>query len=162
MRSLPPFVLLVLLLLVGCKEVMEENTSSAHTELGMLPKLITLPKPPVSVKWVVREHPFDGGRVDDAQLTALLKFTPKDYQYIIEHSREYGATAETSMAERFLSQSVPMSDSSATSKKLRNREFDGFPPKEPNLFVVGIKSPYAKGKIYPLGDGYIIVSMSTL
>lgn len=160
--TVPLLFFLVLLFLVGCEEVIQDATPSAHRELGILPKLIALPKPPVSVKWVVHEQPYKDGPVVSAQLTALLRFAPEDYHYIVQNSHDHGAISEASMVDGFLGRFASASDRPAIAPAEPNGyESGGFPAKEPNLFIVGFKSPYAKGKIYPLGGGYIIVSMST-
>jgi hypothetical protein len=79
------YTVVIFLIIIGCENDMVATDNKTNeiiqTELGLLPKLISLPRQPESVKWQVNE--------DAGYLIALLNYAPHDYAYILKQSTVY-------------------------------------------------------------------------
>jgi hypothetical protein len=100
-------------LLIGCDSKMPANdvkeSNVVNKEIGNLAKLINLPFEPVRVIWETSESP--GGR--DWSLTAMLEFSPHDFQALLEQSSKLGDVQTQSLASKYLFEWLPSEINSA-------------------------------------------------
>lgn len=154
----------------------KKNTGNEEiqTELGILSKLISLPKQPVSVKWRLNENQ----ERRQGYLAVLLEFKASDYAYILENSRPFdlknNARILSEIYEKWLPDHAktgieikPTGDSYeiiGTTEKLTGEIYEviGVSPLQPNLFADAERSSYIEGEITPLKNGFIFVGLSSL
>lgn len=94
-------------LLIGCDSKMPPNdvkeSNVVNKEIGNLTKLIHLPFEPVRVIWETSE-PSSGG---DWSLTAMLEFSPQDFQVLLKQSSKLGDLQTQSLASKYLFEWLP-------------------------------------------------------
>jgi hypothetical protein len=165
MKTMTILLIVASMLLLGCDNMTENNmikTESIHTEIGILPKLISLPRQPVSVKW--RREQFHR----DFLLLALLKFTESDYNYIIENSQTFEGKGNRFMAPETYDNWLPDDAKSGiiakplTAAGVTAYELIGITPLKANLFANRDLSSYIHGSITPLRNGYILIGLQTM
>jgi len=149
------YLLIILLctLFSGCDVEMNNETAiinKINTDLGILPKLMSLPKQPLHVKWEVNEE----DNKDNGTLVALLHYSADDYRYIMENSRALEANNNDRMPVEFYKKWVPIKlrDSIKVEEKDNTYELMGIKPLDPGLFRSTGPSPYVNGNVTPLGD----------
>lgn len=164
MKRVPLYLLILIIAAIatGCDKDMktEQSTSTINTELGILPKLISLPKQPKKVLWQVTEQK---GK-DNGTLVALLSFSDADYDYIVQKSQTTEANIDDVMDGDFYEKWVP--------EKLRQQikiqkngdrvELIGIKRMKPDLFTQAEISPFKNGSVTPLGEGYLLVSLYSM
>ena len=138
----------------------DSMSNKMNTELGLLPKLISLPKQPNTVLWQLEEAP---GR-DSGSLTALLSFKETDYQYIVDHSPKTEANTNQIMPPEFYKKWVPESlrNTIKTSVNGDSLELLNIKSLQAELFTQSELSPYKNGSVTPLGNGFILVSLYSM
>jgi hypothetical protein len=159
-------LLLVTLLLLGCEEDMEteiKNEQVINTELGALPKLMSLPKIPEKVKWEIDENGENGDR-DSGGLSALLYYTQENYDYIVNNSPSFESPGNVNLQADFYKKWVPRSLQESIKTIAKNDSFElvGVIPLQSGLFTKTELSPYVNGSVIPLGDGYVLVSLYSM
>lgn len=154
------FIFSICLILVGCEKDMNADQArmeTIKTDLGILPKLISLPRQPVNVIWEVDEK----AGMDNGTLVALLNYTDEDYAYIVNNSLKYESNSNDRMNAQFYKKWVPeeLQKTIKIEKQGENYELIGIKQLKPELFTQTDLSPYKNGSITPLGRGYILVSL---
>lgn len=158
------YFLLLVLILIGCDNMNSSTNESANieirTELGILPKLISLPRQPLSVKWEIRESKEKG----TGYLRALLEFNPEDSQYIIENSKHFESQTNDRINVEFYEEWLPEKIKSDLSIMQEDKTYVllGVKALQPNLFIQTKLSPYVNGSITPFTHGYILVSLYSM
>ena len=145
-----------------------------HTTLDDLKKLIALPAQPDSVKWSTEPAvpATDNDRLTvpgpmDYGVTALLHFSPKDFEDIVSNSERVNAANDVVVNPEFYDVWVP-EDVKAELETITHADGEsiilvGHPAYKPDLFVNREGgSPLIHGSIQPLGKGYIVVSLYTM
>lgn len=165
MKILAVFFLLFAVLIEGCGNEMKTEDSAntykgVQTELGFLPKLINLPKAPLSVKWEVIE---DEGR-DTGRLFALLGFTEGDYDGIVKACPPFEAGGADSLSPELFERWVPeaLKNRLNTKKNGGRIELLNVRRLKPDLFVDPGRSPFVNGRVLPLGDGYLFIHLHSM
>lgn len=164
-------ILIGVVALAGCEDKQAVSETSAEPtpvvkhSVEELDKLIRLPAEPKSVKWsrikTVR-------RSNDSGLVAVFRFSPEDYEKIIEESEKPNNVRGDAVVNReFYEQWVPDEVKEKLGMELHQDGeaiiLVGRPYLKPNLFVdLNGMSPYVHGKVYPLGMGYIAVGLYTM
>lgn len=154
----------LIFLLNGCDNDMNNDnkaTAKTETELGILPKLISLPKEPLKVKWEVS----DQESTDAGSLVALLQYTISDYNSIIDGSQPFEANRYERMDSAFYENWVPQEiRKTINTLPIDNDmlELQNIIPLKPDLFTQTKLSPFVNGSITPLGDGFILVSLYSM
>lgn len=156
--------------LAACEESqsMKENAVSEQEpkvihEMADLEEWIELPAKPDSVKWTISQD-VAGSR--DSGLTALLHFTPEDYENILRDSEKHNVVTDAIVDKAAYEEWAP----EEVKKEFEVEPFSEYsivlvdrPALRPNLFVdPDGRSPYIHGYVYPLGKGYIMVTLSTM
>jgi len=147
----------------GCENDMKAEqvaVETMNTELGILPKLVSLPKQPDTVLWEIDEQEGQ----DNGSLVILLKFSEEDYAYIIGNSNEVDSRANDVMNIDFFRKWVPSTirESINTVEKGDSYELQDIKQYKPDLFTNTELSPYKNGSVTALGQGYILVSLYTM
>lgn len=145
---------------MGCDQDMKSEMGTnikMNTELGMLPKLISLPKQPIKVLWQVDE---EAGK-DNGSLTALLLFKKADYEFVIANSPVTDGKVNDVMAVDFYEQWVPKELQSAINKETTEGGYEllDIKRRKPDLFTQAELSPFKNGSVTPLGQGYVLISL---
>jgi hypothetical protein len=165
MKTMTIYFIFASMLLMGCDDMTENNKikpESIHTEIGILSKLISLPRQPVSVKWKTERYH------QDSSLLALLKFKEVDYNYIVENSQTFGSKINRIMSPEIYDKWLPDDAKSGITVKpfsatgVTAYELIGITQLKANLFANRDLSPYLQGRITPLKNGYILISLSTM
>ena len=158
---LKAIVAALIIALPGCENQMPNEkspTPEVNVELGALPKLITLPKGPTEVRWEVLER----AQGQAATLRALLRFSEEDYAAIVADSEVYdqrgNARIDRDVYDAWIIDAAK-AGIEAREKGSRYYELVGVEPRKANLFWNAELSPYVNGRITPLQDGYVFVSM---
>ena len=158
---LKAIVAALLTALPGCEDQMPNTKSSTpevNVELGTLAKLITLPKQPTEVRWEVLER----AQGQAATLRVLLRFSEEDYAAVVEASDVYdqrgNARIDKTVYDGWIIAAAKVGVD-AREKGSRYYELIGVEPRQANLFWNAKLSPYVNGRITPLSDGYMFVSM---
>jgi hypothetical protein len=129
---------------------------TTHHELGILPKLVSLPREPMSAKWEVDERPGKASK-----LRALLRYSPDDYEHILEHSEVFDRRDNELLSpDDYEWIDAAAREGVESRPKGRWIELVGVEPRKGTLFGRAPRSPYVNGKITPLPNGYIFVLMS--
>jgi len=131
------------------------SDSRIQEEVGTLDKLLSLPHPPISVRWEVEEQHAGA----TGTLRALLQFTPEQHQAIVDQSPAFDRRAdEVLSAEEYawLPKRV-LADVDVVEEKGRYR-LVGVEPRKADSFLKADLSPYVNGKITPLPGGYVFVT----
>jgi hypothetical protein len=154
------------MLLLGCDIMTESNKKKPegiHKEIGILPKLISLPRQPISVKWKRKQFHRD------FLLIALLGFTESDYKYIIENSNPLESKVNRIISPEIYDKWLPDEAKSgitvkpfSTAAGATAYELFGIYSLHPNLFANPQLSSYIHGYITPLKKGYILVLLQTM
>ncbi len=154
------YLVFVLLILSGCDSVVsttEPMNIIVHEEMGILPKLISLPKQPISVKWQVDES----SERNTGSLRALLEFSATDKAAILANSPEFDSKSNDRINAEFYDTWLP--DSAKTNIQKQSvgdmYELSGIMPLKADLFTSAELSPYVNGSITPLSGGYILISL---
>ncbi len=147
-----------MLFVLGCEKemVMGKNEGiEMNVEIGILPKLMSLPKEPQEVVWLLEE----GEHRDSGALTALLSYSATDYDYIVNNSSSFEVSSNASLEIEFFNKWVPESLKSSIKVEDRNGAYEliGIEPRQPALFTQAELSPYLNGSVIPLGKGQILV-----
>lgn len=141
----------------------EEKPEVNHT-VADLDEWIVLPATPNSVKWAIYQS---GPGSRDSGLTALFHFSPENYEKIIQNSEKHDVITDAVVGREFYEKWAP----EEVKKEFKTEPFSDLsvslvdrPALRPNLFVDldNGTSPYIHGNIYPIGKGYIVVSLSTM
>ncbi len=156
-------ILIVGILLTGCENEIvseKETLTKMNIELGILTKLISLPKQPVKVLWEVDEKQGN----DNSSLVALLAFTKDDYAYIVSNSPMTEAKINDLMDIDFYEKWVPaqIQDAIKTENREGSYELMGIKRLLPELFTQAKLSPFKNGSVTPLGQGYVLISLYTM
>ena len=135
--------------------------TSFNIELADLSLLISLPRTPISVKWMknpVSQH------TTDAALTILLKFSEEDYRYVVQNS-----TAFETKSDEILEQDTydtwiaPLNIESITAQPQGEYvALSNVSSMAPNLFTQAKKSPFIHGRLVALGDGFVFLSLYSM
>lgn len=139
----------------------EETKNEIQKTFGNLPKLMSLPRQPVSVMWQCNEDQKRG----DGILSALLKFSDDDYAFILENSQSYDQKINAKMLSEHFNQWLPddaKKDITVQPYGEGLYELTGIFGKKPNLFTETQLSPYIHGGIIPLHHGYIYISLYSM
>lgn len=157
------YLIILFPMLTGCTEPMNTTASDKtviNQELGLLPKLISLPKQPIAVRW---QEPDPDDR-ERANLIALLTFTPQDYQEIIESSPKFDVIRDERLPEDMFNKWVgeSVSDQLTTEKDNGVVILKGVHALKPDLFTKTDTSPFVNGSITPLGEGNLLVVLSSM
>ena len=100
-------ILLIVIFIFGCDEKMPAATTQSsnqiHTEIGILNKLISLPKEPLSVKWELNESKETG----TGYLNVLLEFNDGDKAYILNNSEAFETQRNDKMEMKFYRDWLP-------------------------------------------------------
>lgn len=140
-----------------------ENNPKVIHEIADLEEWIALPAKPDSVKWSISQD-VPGSR--DSGLTALLHFSPEDYENILQNSQKHNVVTDAIVDKKAYEEWAPeevKAEFEVESFSEYSVVLVGRPALRPNLFVdPDGQSPYIHGYIYPLGKGYIIVTLSTM
>ncbi|THB68709.1 MAG: hypothetical protein D6B27_02045 [Gammaproteobacteria bacterium] len=164
MRLLILISFVFFLLFSGCDNDMENGNNQpikTETELGILPKLISLPKQPLQVKWEIDEQKSTNA----GSLIALLQYSISDYNSIIKNSLPFEANIKERMESAFYKKWVPreIRETINTVPVDNNMlELQNIYSLQPNLFTQTQLSPFVHGSITPLGQGYILISLYSL
>lgn len=153
-------LVLILLILLGCDNTVSTTESTNITvnhELGILPKLISLPKQPLSVKWQVDETREKG----TGSLRALLEYSAEDKTFVLESSPMFDNKTDDRINAKFYDTWLPDSAKENINIQLVDDmyELSGITPLRADLFTKTDYSPYVNGSITPLSGGYILVSL---
>lgn len=136
----------------------KSSTPEVNVELGTLSTLITLPKQPTEVRWEVTEQ----AQGQSGTLRALLRFSDEDYAAVVEASDVYdqrgNARIDKTLYDGWIVAAAKVGVD-AREKGARYYELIGVEPRKANLFWNAKLSPYVNGRIMPLSDGYVFVSM---
>lgn len=145
-----------------------------HTTIGNLETWIALPVQPDSVKWVIEPAVPSTGNdrltvpgPTDYGVTALLRFSPGDYEEIVGNSERVNAANDVVVNPEFYEAWVP-EDVKAELKTRTHADGEsvimvGRPAYQAEQFINREGgSPLIHGSIYPLGKGYIVVSLYTM
>jgi hypothetical protein len=133
-----------------------QPAATVEHELGVLPKLISLPRTPTWVKW--QNDARAGGQA--GRLRVLLRFSPEDHAYVVEHSKLFerrGNELLDPVEFAWIDEAAKVGIE--TAERRGRVELLGVEPRQANLFAEAELSPYVNGKLTPLPDGYIFVSM---
>jgi hypothetical protein len=154
------FFVFCVLLFSGCDNTVsttEPTRPIVHDELGILPKLISLPKQPISVKWQLDEHP----EKNTGNLLALLEFSPQNKIFIIENSPEFDSKQNDRLRVELFDAWLPERAKDGIEVRVVDGayELSGVRGFKPDLFTRTDLSPYVNGCITPLSGGYILVSL---
>lgn len=158
------FSLIIILLIFGCEKEMtvakEEKTIQIHTEMGVLDKLISLPKKPIAVKWSIDESSSQGS----GNLTVLLEFTETDKKYLVENSKAFEKERNDKIDVDFYNNWLPEEAKKSIKTKTINGNYELIDIKalQPNLFNKTELSPYVNGSITPLNHGFILLSLYSM
>lgn len=152
---------ILLLSLTACGEPRKKSSEAPiiQTELGVLPKLISLPKQPIAVRWLPPSE-----QLPDSSLDALLKFSSDDYAYILDHSQPGAATRNVQLPKEYVEAWVPAEVRAKIEKTVHQDlvELHGIHQREPDIFTQTQLSPYIHGSFIPLGDGYILLNLYSM
>lgn len=154
------YLVFILLILSGCDSSVsttEPMNITVHEELGILPKLISLPKQPLSVKWQVDES----SKTNTGSLRALLEFSSEDKASILENSPEFDSKSNDRINAEFYDTWLPDSAKANIQTQAVGDmyELSGIMPLKADLFTSAELSPYVNGSITPLSGGYILISL---
>jgi hypothetical protein len=154
------FFILCVLLFSGCDNTAEPTRPIVHDELGILPKLISLPKQPISVKWQLDESP----EKNTGSLRALLEFSPQDKVFILENSPKFDSKQNDRISIELFDAWLPERAKDSIEARLVDGmyELSGVMALKPDLFTRTDLSPYVNGSVTPLSGGYILVSLYAL
>lgn len=157
MKTTIALLLFMNMIILGCdnmKDTIDIDNGSIQTELGILPKLISLPRQPVTVKWMTEKV-----RRDESALTVLLKFNEMDYNYIINHSQPLKRKTNDMMWPKLYDKWLPEDAKTGIEAKLVGDVYEliGIRGLEANLFSNPDLSSYIHGSITPLKNDYILV-----
>jgi hypothetical protein len=164
MKAIITLLLTINIIFLGCDDMKDTSKKkidygSIQTEIGILPKLISLPRQPLLVKWkIYNKHG------NDSALLALLKFNEKDYDFIIKNSKtSKRKTNETWLIETY-DKWLPEDVRSGIKVKIVGQSYEliGISRLEANLFANPKRSSYIHGAIIPLKNGYISVNLFTM
>ena len=144
---------LLLVLSVGCDNSGTAMKTEKHNELGMLPKLLSLPRQPLSVKWTIEES------TDRGSLRALLQFSAADKTFILNNSPEFEIKTNDRLDAELFDSWLPEEARAEIETQRQGDEYEllGVVPLQPDLFTQNEMSPYVNGSVTPLGDGYVLV-----
>lgn len=156
-------IVLIFLLLTGCDESPDPTASPrvlTSTDRLLLEKFISLPRPPISVKWEVVEIPARG----TGSLIALLEFTLKDKRYILNHGKPFELQVNDRMNAEFYDSWLPAVAKSDIRVSLQgiSYELHDVTSSQADMFTNTELSPYVNGSITPLAKGYILVSLYSM
>ena len=155
-------------------EQKNHDNGAVHTELGLLPKLISLPRQPVSVIWrLTEDHERNQGC-----LSAVLKFKKSDYEYILGNSRPFEKKDNAKILSEVYDKWLPDDAKAGIEIKPTGDVYEiiGTTPKltgelyvvigvsslQPNLFADAERSPYIMGEITPLKNDFIYVELASM
>ena len=153
-------ILSVLLCMTGCDNKMNSSSKSEKInvsyEMGLLPKLMSIPGNPISVKWQVDESQENAGN-----LVALLEYSSEDKKYILDNSNKFENPSSDRINVKFYDSWIPEDAKIGIEVKKLDKvyELTKVIPLLPNLFTQTELSPYVNGSITPLADGYIFIAL---
>jgi hypothetical protein len=136
---------------------------SIQTEIGILSKLISLPRQPILVKWKIENN-----HGNDSALLALLKFNEKDYDFIIKNSEPSKRKTHEIWPIEIYDSWLPDDAKFGIEVKIveqaygQGYEMIGIFRMEANLFANPEFSAYMHGGITPLKNGYISLELQTM
>lgn len=134
--------------------------SETRSELGALESLVSLPRKPETIRW----ENDDSKTGDNSSLIVLMHFSAEDYKFIIENSRKFEVQndelVDKAFYERWLKERLP-----STVQVTSQGDFvilQDIHAMEPNLFTQADLSPYIHGRMIPLGEGHVVLSLYTM
>jgi len=146
--------IIVSILLIGCKEVKDPDTVKSehevHYELGLLPKIMSMPATPLKVKWQLS---------GDRNLYALLTYSQEDYKFVIENSTPFEVVSNTKLNDTFYRDWLENKIKLDATYHNGSYEIIGVHDVQANLFVQAEHSPFVNGSVTPLGEGIVLVSL---
>jgi hypothetical protein len=152
------------IILLGCNDMKETSNEkidygSIQTEIGILPKLISLPRQPVLVKWKIEKN-----HGNDSVLYVLFKFNENDFKYIKDHSLSFEHKKNETLWTEFYDKWLPEDAKTGIAIKLVGEAYEliGIVGRKANLFANPDLSSYIHGGITPLKNGYISVALETM
>ena len=154
------------LTLTGCSNNMSDSAENAAkppriiNEVGVLSKLISLPKRPKSVRWL---EP-DPNNKESAELLALIEFSEADYAEIVKNSPPFDLVRDEKMPEAIFNEWIPAAIATMIETKQENGivAMKGINALKPDLFTQAKASPFIHGTITPLGSGFIFIYLYTM
>lgn len=147
------FFCIFTLLLTACQQDKHSSTEP-NNSTDLLAKLMLLPNNPEVEKWEAPE--------DLSHLTALLKYSEKNYAQTVSSSLAYETplTARLSL-EEYSKWVAPALKQTLTLRELANGQIqlEGVDVRQVNLFTDPNITPLVNGRIFALGRGYILVML---
>jgi hypothetical protein len=149
--------IIISILLIGCEKVKDPDTVKSehevHYELGLLPKIMSMPATPLKVKWQLS---------GDRNLYALLTYSQEDYKFVIENSTPFEIVSNSKLSETFYRDWLENKIKLDVIYHNDSYEIIGAHDIQPNLFIQAELSPFVNGTVTPLGDGLVLVSLYTM
>jgi len=154
-------ILSMLVCMTGCDNKMNSKSEKMNIshDMGLLPKLMSIPGTPLSVKWQL-----DESRENSGSLEALLEYSVEDKKYILDNSNKFENPSPDRINAEFYDSWIPKNAKKDIEvNKLDNvYELKEVIPLLPNLFTQTELSPYVNGSITPLAGGYIFISLYSM
>lgn len=156
------YLIVTLALLIASCDFLEndyvEKEPEVYYELKHLPKMMSFPRQPLKVKW---EQPVPN-KFGQSELIALMKFSPEDYDYIVKNSKNFDIINDDNLSIEFFNKWIDKSIADKMTLIEKDGEYilKGYSRVEPNLFVRARGTPFVKGTVHPLADGYILVALN--
>ncbi|WP_139309858.1 hypothetical protein [Teredinibacter haidensis] len=136
-----------------------EQKYITSTEMGLLPKLISIPSDVVSVKW----RAPDDGASGSKNLLVLIRFSNNDYEKVLGDSEPLG-NAKTRFPKALFDEWVPQELKNNMQVQQQGDIYllETVQPYQPSVFTRTDLSPFVNGTLYPLGDGYMLLDLTSM
>lgn len=152
----------------GCDDSMPDQSANtpadsainSSSDAGDLANFISLPRQPQTVEWEQSQH----RQGNDSGLVARLHFSDADYEYILQNSTRFEVQSNELVEKTFYDRWIA-GDQPYVGPIENQGEFvvlTNIHAMEPNLFTQKESSPFIHGRMIPLGDGVIILSLYTM
>lgn len=171
MKALSIIITAILTIItLGCENSTEHqhqsqtNTDSEmkiSTELGILPKLMTLPYNPTIIAWGIQEKRTPA-RDNAGIIGALFKYSEENYQKVFADSRRYELPADSiNTAPEFFHEGIPYEIKALLkTKDLSDRiQISDIGAAKPNLFIRSTISPYIEGRVAFIDKEHVLVML---
>lgn len=135
-----------------------EREPEVYYELKHLPKMMSLPKQPLEIKW---EQPVPN-KFGQSSIVALMRFSPEDYDYIMENSDKFDIMDDNNLPITFFDKWVDKSIADKMTLIKTSDEYitKGYSRFQANLFTRIKGSPYVTGRVHPLASEHILVILT--
>ena len=153
-------LLVIVTVIIGaCGDKDMAPTNLIHTELGILPKLISIPYDVISVKW---QEPSSTER-DAQNLLVLLQFSEVDALKIVENNPQM-LNSSIALPRVLYENWVPAlaKHSIEFEQQGENFHLKNITVLEPNSFTKTQLSPFVNGKVYALPNGYFLIDLYSM